>query len=159
MSFIESIREAIESRLIANWIASGTTLRTPIAFETVDKALGLITTSDGGTVIQKPPNDAPWMRCTIRHGAGEQKDLVSPARVRQLGRIYLDVFAPLAPPATGAPARATVDTLVDLAVLIFDRQTFGGVMCRAAAAEERGQDKQWWWSQVTVPFRVERLSS
>jgi hypothetical protein len=154
MAFLVTVRQLIEARCLAGWITSGTTLRTPVALESAEKTTGLLIKSDGSATIPGAPTTAAWIRCTLRVGDGQQRDLNATPRVSQSARIYLDCFAPLE-----SGGRAVVDPLVDLLIPIFDRKQFTPVFCEASTVSERGQDGDWWWAQVITRCRLDRFST
>lgn len=144
----EARRAAIEDRFRTNWTADATTLRTPVAFE---NAPVLLTRVDQTASIPKAPAGGSWVRLTVREGESNQVDLNSAPRVRELGRIILQIF--VAKGNGTAAARA----FADLAAPIFRRAQFAGITCRVPTVQAVGDTEGWWQLNVGWPYQADDI--
>lgn len=144
----EARRAAIEDRFRVNWDAGSGTLRTPVAFE---NAPVLITRVDQAASIAKPPNSGSWVRLSIREGESNQVDLNSAPRVRETGRIYLQIFV------VRGNGTAAARAFADLAKPIFRRAQFSGISCRVPTVQPVGDTEGWWQLNVSWPYYADDI--
>lgn len=129
----EAERNAIESRLAANWTT------TPIRYENVPfrETVG------------------PYIALFILDGEGEQISLGTPALRRWPGVIKIQVFVPQ---DTGTKLARTY---ADILGILFDRAQFssgnsGTIRCRVPSILHVGVTNGWDQINVTIPFVRDR---
>lgn len=146
-------RAAIESRFLTMWTADATNLRTPVALENVPYLPVLVSGSATGS-LPKPPNNAAWVRLTIREGESRQIELrdTTPLR-RSSGVIIVQIFVPR---GTGTDASADY---ADLLPAIFERKQFGGITTRTQRTTIVGDTEHWWQRNVSFPYQRDQAAA
>lgn len=135
MSGFDAERQAIETRLEANFVAI------PIKYENVPF----------------PETEDPYCAIFVRRGAGNQISLGnSPQLQRWTGIIVVQVFVPA---DTGTQAAAAY---ADQIAAVFNRQEFsvsgsGLIRCRVPQTDTVGVRNGWFQMNVTVPYRRDKL--
>jgi hypothetical protein len=120
---------SIETRFLDNYTG------TPVAMDDS----GPVIDPDTRLIVDQP-DDAAWVRLSVRGAREEQASLggVATKQFRNFGLIMIQIFVPTRD--GHAAGRALADTIG----AIFRTQQFGGITCRASSVSEQGKIAGGW---------------
>ncbi|AEP08889.1 phage tail terminator-like protein [Micavibrio aeruginosavorus] len=131
----EQAEAAVRAYFNTGWAA-----RTPIAWPDVSFT---------------PPNNATWVRFSMKNNDGYQASMGSPGsnRFRRVGMVYIDIFQPAGQGSIDARKKA------DIAHDIFLANTLPGITFSNINARDIGKDAtgayQW---KVSAAFKYDRIA-
>lgn len=103
-----------------------------------------------GNQTVKPPNNAPWLWCTINFGDGEYQFLKQGDSINGVAQV--NIFTPV---ATGTGLALTI---ADRVKSVFNRLTVSGVRFRPASgprAIAQADTSAWYQVSVSIQFKAE----